>query len=472
MITRALALMTLYLGLALTACQVGPEFQRPGLEGLAEKQAWSQSQEQRLASAQSVERQWWTNFQDGYLNGLLEEATTRNLDLHILMGRIREAGANLQRSEAELMPQLNLASEAGVTRSVPDASVSRQPVETRSFSSQMVLSWELDLWGKKRRQALASEAGYKAKQAEYRAGYLKLVSEVCLAYFEIRQLDEQLGLTEAFLAQSQRIRDIYQSQARAGLVPATHVLRQEAEVNSLTENLLELRRRRQVLVNRLSTLIGRPAGRFQVLPGSLRQGLHLVEVPAGLPSQIMARRPDIIAAEYYVLESTHSVAVAEAAKLPSITLTGRGGLVSASIGALLGSWSLGLLPALSMPLFDAGLSEAQVKQRQAQLEVAADQYRKTVLEAFEEVENALANLAARRRALVVIQRKADGLEQIRAQTEARLQHGLISQLEVLDLERELFAARVAQLDNYRLLLDDTVTLYKALGGGWPPETVR
>ena len=192
----------------------------------------------------------------------------------------------------------------------------------------------------------------------------------------------------------------------------------------------------------------------------------------GLPSDLLNRRPDIIAAEYRILEATNRVGEAEAARLPSISLTSNGGYASNALNNLLSQWTLGIAPKIDLPIFDSGRRKARVEASQARTETAVNTYLKTAMTAFEEVENSLVNLASRKRQKIVLQEKTNSLSQVRSQILQKLEMGLISQLEILDLEEELFQSEKSLLLIDRQLLDDTVILYKALGGGWPPETVN
>jgi outer membrane protein TolC len=193
-------------------------------------------------------------------------------------------------------------------------------------------------------------------------------------------------------------------------------------------------------------------------------------VPAGLPSQLLARRPDVIAAEYRVLEGYDLTGQAKLAQLPSIGLTARGGSASFALGDLLKSFTFGFMPSINLPMFDPGV-KARIKTSEAQIEVAKQQYRQTVMAAFEEVENALVNLDAHKQQKKELQQQADQLKQVAAQVHAQLKEGVVSQLEVFETERSLLAAQLALLSNYQQILADTVTLYKAMGGGWPRVVV-
>mgnify|MGYP001813854863 FL=1 len=195
-----------------------------------------------------------------------------------------------------------------------------------------------------------------------------------------------------------------------------------------------------------------------------------LEVPAGLPSDLLARRPDIIAAEYRVLRAYNLEGQARLARLPSLSLTGRAGKAAFSLADLLDTTNLGLSSLLSFPIFDPNV-RARIKVSEAQTQVVEEEYRRTVITAFEEVENALTNLAARNAQQEELASRREKLTVVSDQVYAQLDEGLVSQLEVFEVERSLLDSEQQMLANHWQILTDTITLYKALGGGWPRETV-
>lgn len=451
-------------GIALTGCgvreQANAPYERPSLP---EKSSWSGAPAQpsppaaTLSASETIQPDWWKKFDDPYLNQLINTATSGNLDLKILAARIDAAEAGVGEARSQLFPTV-----------AADASAQVQTTRlgtTHQFGAQTTASWEVDLWGKTRKGVQAQTAEYQATEADWRAGYLSLVADVAENYFAIRRIDEQLRRQRSALEENQRILGIYEQQRQAGLVPETRIRQQQAEIHGLQEGLVDLARQRRLAENRLSTLLGRPAGDFRVPPGTLTDTVALPVVPAGLPSDLVSRRPDVIAQEYRVLEAHHLVGQAHLAKLPSFSLTGTGGLASAVLSGLLGNWSLGLAPAFHIPIFDPGI-EARLETRKAEQHIAEEQYRKTVLQAFEEVENTLTNLAARKAQLAQVDQQVAQLTQVRDQINRQVQLGLASQLEVFESERSVLAAQQNQLELHSQILTDTVTLYKVLGGGW------
>lgn len=433
------------------------EFERPETPG---KAAWSR---QTVSAAETIAPDWWREFRDPYLDELVNKAITGNFDVKILAARIQVANAQIGEARAGALPTLDLGAGASFEKSTGQKSVTQYNLGTQ-------LNWEIDIWGKVEKGVQAQTAEYRASEADWRAGYLKLVSDVSTTYFQILQLDEQIDQQQRALGKNRQILVTYEAMYKNGLVPNTQVLRQRAEINRLSHDLLELRRSRDLAGNALATLLGVPAGEFTVPVGSLQDRVQLPAVPAGIPSVLLARRPDIVAAEFRVLQAHNLVGQAKLAQLPTISLTGRGGTSSFALGDLLKSFTFGFLPSINIPLFDPSV-KARVKTSEAQIKVVEHDYQRTVIGAFEEVENALVNLDAHKQQRTELQQQIDQLQIVAAQTEAQLKEGVVSQLEVFETERSLLAAQLSLLANHQQILSDTVVLYKALGGGWPTVEV-
>ena len=438
----------------------GPEYQRPDV---AAKDSWSQPQGVTVSAEATIQPDWWTGFGDPYLNQLIERAIADNIDIRILAARSGVAQAGIDQASAGLLP--TLTGGAGT-----DTSKVTGSTQSTKYSTGAEASWELDIWGKVRKGVDAQEAEYQATEADWRAGYLTLVSQVGSAYFQIRQFDEQMETQRETIERNREILAMYQGMYQEGLVPNTQVLQQQAEINRLQNQLLELQRLRKLTENSLATLLGMPADTLHVPRAALRRAVAPLEVPAGLPSDLLARRPDIIAAEYRVLRAYNLEGQARLARLPSLSLTGRAGKAAFSLADLLDTTTLGLSSLLSFPIFDPNV-RARIKVSEAQTQVVEEEYRRTVITAFEEVENALTNLAARNAQQQELASRREKLTVVSDQVYAQLDEGLVSQLEVFEVERSLLDSEQQMLANHWQILTDTITLYKALGGGWPRETV-
>nr|WP_235953487.1 efflux transporter outer membrane subunit [Noviherbaspirillum galbum] len=416
-----------------------------------------------VSPAETIAPDWWKGFRDPYLDQLVERAVNNNFDVRVLAARTQVASAQVGEARAGALPTADIGAGASLEKTTGQKS-------TKQFNVGGQVNWEVDVWGKVEKGVQAQKAEYQASEADWRAGYLSLVSDVSTTYFQILQFDEQIDQQQRSLDKNKTILGTFEQMLKAGVLPNTRVLQQRAEINRLTNDLLELRRARDLAGNALATLLGVPAGEFRVPPGRLQERVQLPAVPAGIPSEMIKRRPDIVAAEYRVLESYDLVGQAKLAQLPSISLTGRGGTSSFALTDLLRSFTFGLLPSINIPILDPSV-KARVKTSEAQTKVAEEQYRKTVITAFEEVENALVNLDAHKKQRTELQQQIEHLNVVSSQVEAQLKEGVVSQLELFETQRSLLSAQQAMLANHQQILTDTVTLYKALGGGWPPIAV-
>lgn len=438
-----------------------PDYKRPDTPA---KTSWSGQNGTPVFAAATIEPEWWKGFSDPTLDSLIAKAIGGNFDIKVLAARIDVARTQIGEARAGALPTMDLGGGASFQKTTGQTFAKQYNVATQ-------VNWDIDIWGKVEKGVQAQKAEFRASEADWRAGYLELVSNVSSTYFQILQFDDQIDQQQKTLAANRQILSIYEGQRRSGLIPQTLVLRQQAEINRLTNQLLELGRSRDLANNALCTLIGVPAGEFHLPKGHLQQRVRLPGVPDGLPAQLLARRPDVVAAEFRVLEAYDLVGQAKLAQLPSISLTGHGGTASFALTDLLKSFTYGFMPSINIPLLDPGV-RAHVKVTQAQSTVAEQQYRATVMGAFEEVENALVNLNAHKAQRIELQQQVDRLQIVADQIQSQLRLGVVSQLEVFETERTLLEAQLSLLANHQLILSDTVLLYKALGGGWPSVDVQ
>jgi NodT family efflux transporter outer membrane factor (OMF) lipoprotein len=438
-----------------------PEYQHPEAPA---KSTWSRQADASGVSAnQAISQQWWTQFGDPHLDSLVAQAIAGNIDLKVLSARISVANAQIAEARAGGLPSVDVGTGANFQKSTG------QPL-FKQFSLGSQVSWDLDIWGKTQKGVQGQTAEFHATEADWRAGYLQIVADVSMTYFQILELDEQIGQQQRALARNEQILTIDENMQSNGLISATEVLRQRAENNRLTKDLLELRRARDVTENALATLVGIPAGDFKIQPDRLQERVQVPVVPAGLPLDLLARRPDVVAAEFRVLEAHDLMGQARLAQLPSVSLTGQAGSSSFALADLFKAFTFGFMPTINIPAFNPGI-RAHVKTTEAEIKVAEEDYRRTVIAAYEEVENALVNLDAHRKQKEELQKQVGQLQVVSAQTQSQLEVGVVSQLDVFENERSLLAAQLALLASHQQVLSDTVTLYKALGGGWAPVQV-
>ncbi len=447
------------------ASVAGPDYHRPEVPQKAE---WSELEGRQLNPSEVIRPDWWTEFGDPELDTLIARALGDGLDMKIAALRLDKAGIQLSKDRYVAKPRLSLS---------PTDAIARQKTSNRSGATTARdtellgagLSWEIDIWGKIGKDLQIADAKYRSTEMDWRAAHLELVSNVAERYFEIHQFDEQIAQQVSSKQQAEKLLQIYQAQFGEGMIAETQLRNQKAEINSLTNTLLDLNRGRTEAELKLATLVGVPAGDLKIPVGTLRDRVHLLELPAMLPADIMSRRPDVLKAEYNVLQAHHAVGKARLARLPTFSLTAVAKTGASLASTLINSWSFGLATSFA-GMFDRDL-KIDVDISKAEVAIAVAEYRSTVLKAFEEVEVALLNLDTRQKQMRELEEQIENLQVVRNVQDGRLKEGLISQLEVFDTERTLLGAQQQMLTTYQQQLTNTVTLYKALGGGWPAENV-
>jgi outer membrane protein TolC len=256
-------------------------YQRPDSPA---KTSWSSQKGVAPAPADMITIDWWKQFRDPYLDGLVERALGANFDLKILAARIKVANAEIGEARAGALPTLDAGAGASFEKTTGQKF-------TKQFNLGTQVNWEVDVWGRVAKGVEAQSAEFNATEADWRAGYLSLVSDVSTTYFQILQFDEQINQQQKTLAKNRQILATYEAMLQNGLVPQTRVLQQRAEINRMSNDLIELGRLRALAGNALATLLGTPAGEFRVPAGALQQRVLLPVVPEGLPSQLLKRRP-------------------------------------------------------------------------------------------------------------------------------------------------------------------------------------
>jgi outer membrane protein, multidrug efflux system len=458
------AVAALSVAVAGCASLAGPKYEQPAVP---DKAQWSQLEGRELTASEVIQPDWWTGFGDRDLDKLIQRAVDEGLDLKIAALRLDKAGIQLGKDRFAATPRMSTVPTDTIQRQKRETGHAETLRETESLA--FGVSWELDIWGKIRKDMQAADARYQATEMDWRATYLSLVSSVAERYFQIRQFDEQIAQQVSSKDQAEGLLGIYKAQHSEGMVPETRLRSQAAEIASLTNRLVDLQRGRTEAELKLATLLGVPAGDLTVPAGGLRDRVRILEIPQVLPADMLARRPDVLKAEYTVLQAYHLVGKARLARLPTISLSGVAKTGQSFLSTFVNTWTFGVSTTWG-GLFDRDL-KVDVELNEAELKIAREEYRRAVLQAFEEVEVALLNLNARQEQMRQLQAQVADLQVVRDVQETRLKEGLVSQLEVFDTERTLLGAQQEILSTYQQLLMDTVTLYKALGGGWPPEDV-
>jgi outer membrane protein, multidrug efflux system len=456
--------LLLAIAVLLFGCAVGPNYKRPTVSVPTD---YRDSMAAQTTAASSLgNEKWWDVYQDPVLTQLIHTAIRQNYDVRIAAARVLEAQAQLGITRANQFPS---ASVGATVFSQQNAQVSNLFPSYEVNAGQLNLSviWNLDFWGKYRRQTEAARAQMLASEWGQRAVISSLVANVATAYFQLRALDSQLEISKRTLASRRQSLKLTEFLESHGSNSGLDVSQSQQLVYTASETIPDLERQIQQQENLLSILLGEN-------PGSISRGQALTEqpvpeaVPAGLPSELLERRPDVRQAEGIIVAANAQIGVAKAAFFPSISLTGMGGLESNQLNRFISAPSETWYGALSVtqPIFEGGALRSQLRLSRAQYQEAVLSYQQTVQSALEQVSNALIATQKNREfreQQEMLTRAAQRTDQL---SEVLYKNGGASYLQVLTSETNDFAAEInlvqAQL-NERLAL---VQLYESLGGGW------
>jgi multidrug efflux system outer membrane protein len=460
---RRLALLG---ALAAAGCAtVGPDYERPGLPVPA---AYPQAE---AAPAEPLAPEWWTRFGDATLDELVAGARAANSDLRLAAARVQEAEALAREAGAAFYPEV--LAGAGGTRSrasretEPPASA---PLERTSYQALASTSFEIDFWGRYARTAEAARANLLAARYAHALVDLSLAGAVAQGYFALRALDAQLDVLEQAIRLREESLAIARARLGAGLAGELDVYQAQAALAEARVQRRDTARSRSLAERQLAVLTGRLDLRLAAAaPGA---GLFALPVPpappAGLPSALLERRPDVRAAEQQLVGANALIGAARAALFPSISLTGAFGGQSAELSDLLSSgariWSLGF--GLTLPIFDGGRRTARVEQAEARRAQALAAYQRALENGFREVADALVSLEQSAASESELRARLDAARSALELSTVRYESGYSAYLEVLDAQRTANDAELALVRNRLARLAFSVDLMKALGGGW------
>ena len=450
--------------LLLTGCAVGPKYKRPpvtvpdGYRGLAPDAG-------QQPPASLGDEKWWTVFQDQQLQELIREALAQNYDVRIAATRVLQAQAALGIIRADQFP--TIAGGASASNQRFPRTPTTSAYETSPIGVNLSLFWELDFWGKFRRATEAARASLLATEWGQKAVMSSLVSNVASAYFQLLELDLELNISRNTLASRKDSLRLVEIRAKGGTTSLLDVRQSEQLVYTAAASIPDLERRIEQQENLISILLGRN-------PAPVTRGKPLVEnavlptVPAGLPSSLLARRPDIQSVEQQLVAANAQIGVAKAAYFPQIALTGLAGYQSSALTDLFtgpaGLWSFG--GQLAQPIFTAGKIRSNVRLTEAQKEEAVLIYQQSIQQAFREVSDSLVAYRKNQEFRTQQELLSAAAQDATRLANVRYQGGVTSYLEVLDSDTRYFDAQLglAQAElSERLAL---VQLYNALGGGW------
>jgi outer membrane protein, multidrug efflux system len=458
------SLVVAVLSLLLLSCAMGPNYTRPQTD--VEDRFRMAEGSSDLPSIANLA--WWDLLRDEQLQQFIRLALEENKDLQRAVATVDEFRARALIAQTDYLPQITAAANAPAGRSA----VFLFPGFASPFNYYLLgnLSWEMDLWGRVRRTNEAARADLLSREENRRAVTIQLVSAVAEAYFNLLQFDLQLDIAERTLQSWEESVRIAQARLRQGMTSKLDADQFEAERANAAARTAELHRQMRQAENHLSILLGRKP--FAVARGrSLDKQIIAPNVPAGLPSELLQRRPDLLVAEQQLAAVTARIGAAKAERFPRITLTGLAGLAHPELSLIFTeASSFGVFGAgLAAPLLNAQILGFQQEAVEAQSKQALAQYQQAVLTAFREVEDALIAVRTARLQSDSQQQQVTALQSALKLAELRYKGGLANYLDVLVARRSLFDAELALASTRRLQLASVVQLYKALGGGWSPD---
>jgi NodT family efflux transporter outer membrane factor (OMF) lipoprotein len=450
--------LTLILPFLLAGCAVGPAYKVPSTpEPAAFKEAagWTPA-----APADTLERgPWWTLFKDPLLNQLAEQVEVSNQNVAAAVASYTQARALVQEQRASLFPSVGLNLSA-------DRSGGRNTDSASSFRSNIGASWEPDIWGRLRAGVSAAGASAAASAADLAAARLSAQGELATNYFSLRQADAARALLATTIEGYERVEKITRNRFDAGIAAKSDVLQAETQLANARVDELSLARQRAQLEHAIAVLIGKAPADFALTPAPWQAGVP--DIPVGVPSLLLQRRPDIASAERRVAAANAQIGIARSAYYPNIGLSGSVSSGGSKIGDLFSAsnllWSLGTSVAQS--LFNAGATRANVAGAEAQHQAAVARYRQTVLDAFGDVENQLTATRVLAQQQALRQQASLAADQAETQMLNRYKAGQVSYTEVVQAQASALSARRALVQLQADRQTTAVALIQSLGGGW------
>jgi len=442
---------------------IGPDYKRPAIET---PPTWRFEEKEVKQIGNTA---WWEQFGDPVINSLIQTALAENKDIMVASARVEEFLGQYATTRAGLFPQAGAGATAGRSRvsdnsATPLTSATINPAD--NYSPFINASWEIDLWGKLRRATEAARADLLSLEEARRGVILTLVTSVASAYVNLRNLDMQLDIAKRTAQSRKETYDLFQLRFQVGVISELELSQVKSEYEQALSTIPFLEKAIAQQENALSILLGRNPG--PISRGKKIDDLVLPAVPAGLPSELLANRPDIRQAEQTLVAANARIGVARSQYFPTISLTGSYGFASTDLTTLfqgpsrVWNWAV----PVSVPVFTAGAIGGQVKAAEARQRQALILYQQSIQTAFREVDDALIDQRRSREELEILSRQVESLNSYATFARLRFDNGYTSYIEVLDAERGLFNAELARAQTKGTLFHALVSLYKAMGGGW------
>jgi outer membrane protein, multidrug efflux system len=450
--------------LSVCGCKVGPNYQRPTVDVPGQYRGNAPNLPAPAAPEPFAEMQWQNVFEDKVLQDLIKEAIANNYDMRIAAARILEARASLGVVRANQLPTLN-----GSVSVTNERSAQTYPHAPTLDTAGLQLSYIVDFWGQYRRATEAARATLLGTVYARDVVQTTLIASVANAYYTLRELDSQLDFSRQSVVSDQESLNLNTINFKGGEYAITDVYQAQLLVQQAQLAVVTLQQQIEQTENQISILLGRN-------PGSIPRGLalvdepHMSDVPAGLPSALLQRRPDVLQAEQGLVTANANVGVAKAAYFPQLPLTASFGAQSTALTSFLQGpatfWSLG--GQIAQPLYAGGAITSRYRLAWAQREEAELNYRSTVQQAFGDVSNSLVAYYQSRKYRMKVQEQTDTYRETSRLANVRFKGGATSFLEVLTTQQQYFTSELNLQQAWSAELQSYVSLYQALGGGWQP----
>jgi multidrug efflux system outer membrane protein len=449
--------------LFIPGCMVGPDYRRPNVDT---PQNWRLQEQETRALADTP---WWEQFDDPVLDDLIRIGLAENKDVKVAAARIEQFVGQYITTRAALFPQVGAGASFGRERasergSAPLPSSVENPAD--AYQALFSASWEIDLWGKLRRAKESARADILSSEEARRGVILSLVSSIAAGYINLRDLDRQLEIAQTTVKSREESYTIFQLRLKGGIVSELELTQVKSQYEEALATIPVFRKSIAQQENALSLLLGRNPG--PIPRGKTVDQLTLPQVPAGLPSDLLARRPDIRQAEQNLISANAQIGVAKAQYFPTISLTGVFGWSSVDISRLFmgpaQTWSYAAQ--VAGPIFRAGAIYGQVKSAEAYQQELLITYQQTIQNAFRDVNDALFDRKSTMEQLKTQDNQLESLGNYARIARLRYDNGYTSYIEVLDAERSLFNAQLSRTQTKGGLLQSMVNIYKSMGGGW------
>jgi multidrug efflux system outer membrane protein len=448
-----------------SGCAVGPNYRKPAVPVPPTYRGIAPDQAGKSEVTSFGDQKWWDAFQDETLRDLIQTALQQNYDVQIAAARILQARAQLGIIRADQLP--SVAGSASAANERTPQVFGRPPIETSATQTSLSFAWELDFWGKFRRATESARANLLSQEWARREVISSLVSDVASSYFQLRELDLELEISRQTLASRKDSLRLTEILANGGATSMLDVRQAEQLVFNAAASIPDLERRIEQQENFISILLGKN-------PQEIARGRklvdqpHALEVPAGLPSSLLERRPDIRQAEQQLIAANAQIGVAKADYFPAISLTAAGGFQSSALTSLFagpaGLWTIG--GSAVQPVFEGGRIRNRVKFAEARTEEVKLVYRQTVQEAFREVSDSLVGYRKSQEFRIQQEQLTHSAEEATKLSNMRYKGGATSYLEVLDSDTRYFSAQLSLAQAQLRELQSLVQIYRSLGGGW------